>query len=101
MDNLVRAIESSFQRRKLGPFQKSYPAPHPIPDTSKKWPESTGIGGRFEPEQVSGLKRNHCPLSAGIYRNSTILRPGVSLGDFGVVPAPPPTYSPFTDCIAQ
>jgi hypothetical protein len=33
----------------------------------KKWPQSTGIGGRFEPEWVSGMNRNHCPLSAGKY----------------------------------
>jgi hypothetical protein len=67
MDNLVRAIRTSFQRRHLGPFWVSYPAPLQIPDPLKKWPESTGIGGRFEPESVSGLKRNHCPLSTGIY----------------------------------
>jgi hypothetical protein len=67
MDNLVRAIRPSFQRRKLGPFWVSYPAPLQIPDPLKKWPESTGIGGRFETEWVAGLKRNHCPLSTGIY----------------------------------
>jgi len=44
-----------------------FPAPLQIPDPLKKWPESTGIGGPFEPEWVSGLKRNHCPLSTGIY----------------------------------
>jgi hypothetical protein len=67
MDNLVRAIQTSFQRRNLGPFYVSYPAPRQIPNSSKKWPDSTGIGGRFETEWVSGLKRNHCPLSTGIY----------------------------------
>jgi hypothetical protein len=67
MDNLVRAIRTSFPRRNLDPFSQSYPAPLPIPDPLKKWPESTGIGGRFESEQVSGLNRNHCPLSTGIY----------------------------------
>jgi len=30
-------------------------APLQIPDPLKKWPESTGIGGRFEPEWVSGF----------------------------------------------
>jgi hypothetical protein len=67
MDNLFRAIRSSFERRHFGPIRKTYPAPLPIPDTLKKWPESTGIGGRFEPERVAGLNRNDCPLSAGKY----------------------------------
>jgi hypothetical protein len=49
-------------------YPLSYQAPLQIPDPLKKWPESSGIGGRFEPEWVSGLKRNHCPLSTGIYK---------------------------------
>ena len=30
------------------------------------------IGGRFEPEQVAGLNRNHWPLSTGIYIRPSI-----------------------------
>ncbi|MGA2092691.1 MAG: hypothetical protein ABSH16_04700 [Sedimentisphaerales bacterium] len=55
-------------KSKFFPYPLSYQAPLQIPDPLKKWPESTGIGGRFEPEWVSGLKRNHCPLSTGIYK---------------------------------
>jgi hypothetical protein len=54
MDNLFRAIRTSFQRRHLGPFCQSYPAPLQIPDPLKKWPKSTGIGGRFQPEYTGG-----------------------------------------------
>ena len=40
--------------------------------TSKKWPESTGIGGRFEPEYTINLKGNSYRLrekvKAGLIR---------------------------------
>ena len=31
-----------------------------------RWPESTGTGGRFPPDQVAGLLRIRWPISAGI-----------------------------------
>jgi hypothetical protein len=71
MDNLFLAIVSSFLLRKRhdGLFLLSYPASlrlDPIPEQQKKWPESTGIGGRIAPEWVAGMNRNYWPLSAGI-----------------------------------
>jgi hypothetical protein len=71
MDNLFLAIVSSFLLRKRhdGLFLLSYPASlhlDPIPEGHKKWPESTGIGGRIAPEWVAGMNRNYWPLSTGI-----------------------------------
>ena len=38
----------------------------PIPGKSKNWPDSTGIGGRFQSEQVAGFFRNRWPDFTGI-----------------------------------
>jgi hypothetical protein len=31
-----------------------------------RWPDSSGISGRFQPEYLAGLKRNRWPVSTGI-----------------------------------
>jgi hypothetical protein len=71
MDNLSLGIVvfSSRLRSHDGRTALSYPAPLRflrIPAPAEKWPDSTGIGGRFQPESVAILDRNHWPDSTGI-----------------------------------
>jgi hypothetical protein len=40
--------------------------PATIPFHFKKWPDSIGIEGRFQSEQVAGFFRNHRPDFVGI-----------------------------------
>jgi hypothetical protein len=36
-----------------------------------RWPDSSGISGRFQPEYLAGLKRNWWPACSGIRRQSS------------------------------
>jgi hypothetical protein len=55
MDNLSRAVHSSFQKEHHDPFLRGYPVPLAIPNTPKMWPESTGMDGRIEPESLAAF----------------------------------------------
>jgi len=70
MDNLFLAICSSsyFLKENDGLFVLSYPAPYQvlIPESGKKCPDSSGMGGRNQPESVAGLNRNRRPEWIGI-----------------------------------
>jgi hypothetical protein len=71
MDNLSLGIVVSSPRLRShdGRTSLSYPATLRflnIPARARKWPDSTGIGGRFQPDSVAILDRNHWPDSTGI-----------------------------------